>query len=406
MRIGLDARTMTMPRPRGTGRCLLDVYRRLPPLRPDWEFVLYHQRTVPLGVEHEALRHPNVTLRCIDIPGDRINAWFQVRLPAAALLDRIDLLHLPANAAPVWCPVPAVVTIHDLTPLKIPGEVSMQTERRFRRGVQRAVRHAVHLITVSQATREALRERFGVSAERVTVIPWAADSRIARQGHRPLDEDRRAALRAKYELGPRWLMHFAGSTPRKNAAGVLAALEQMTPARRHGVQVVLVGTEPAAYRQELAKLAERLGVAAHCRILGFVEFADLPALLHGACGLLMPSRDEGFGLPILDAFACGVPVLTANVSSMPEVAGDAAVYCDPDDARSIAQGIERLLDPPTAADLVERGRARLGLFTWEHTAETLAAVYDACLSQRKGARGRRTRGAAALAPVGPEDAET
>ncbi|MEW6252647.1 MAG: glycosyltransferase, partial [Planctomycetota bacterium] len=111
-------------------------------------------------------------------------------------------------------------------------------------------------------------------------------------------------------------------------------------------------------------------------VLGFVPHADLPGLLANSCGLLMPSRCEGFGLPMLDAFAAGVPVLTSACSSMPEVAGDAAVYCDPEDPESIAAGIGQLLEPERAAALVERGRARLSLFTWERTAEAMCAVYE------------------------------
>jgi glycosyltransferase involved in cell wall biosynthesis len=186
----------------------------------------------------------------------------------------------------------------------------------------------------------------------------------------------RGELRARYNLAERWLLSFAGSTARKNAEGVLAGFGALPPEKRTGVQVVLVGCEPAAYRTHLLAEAARLGIAQQCRIHGFVPHEDLPALLRGACGLLMPSRYEGFGLPVLDAFACGVPVLTSLVSAMPEVAGDAAVYCDPDDAASIGAGIARLIEPATARELVRRGRLRLTSFSWDHTARAMCAVYE------------------------------
>lgn len=404
MRIGIDARTLALPRPRGTGRNLHDAYRLIPARRPDNEFILFHQHPLPdTAATHDALRqHPNVRTRRIDMPGDRFDAWFQLRLPLAAWRERIDLLHFPANAAPAWCPVPFVVTIHDLVPLKLPGELSPARTAAFRRGVARAVRHAAHIIAVSGATRDDLHRGFGVPFEQMTVIPWAADTRIAAAARRPLDAGRRQRLRSKYALRERWLMTFSGSTYRKNARGVLDAFARVAPHRRRDTQVVLIGCEPATYRTDLACQAERLGIAGQCRILGFVPHDDLSDLLRGAGGLLMPSRYEGFGLPILDAFACGVPVLTSNVSSMPEVAGGAALLCDPNDTRCIAEGIEQLLEPGVAAELVRKGHERLSAFSWERTAEAVCAVYDKCLTEARPRRSRRPRRLRPLATVSAE----
>ena len=176
IRIGLDARSIFMPRPRGTGRNLLDAYQRIPSMRPEWQFALYHQRNVAC----EALRElPNVQARRIDIPGDRFDLWFQLRLPAAAWRDGVDLLHLPANAAPRRSPVPFVATVHDLVPLTDAGGCSEAQRQVFRRGVARAVRGAVHIISPSNATRDELCERFDVDPDRVTVSPWAPDRGIA-----------------------------------------------------------------------------------------------------------------------------------------------------------------------------------------------------------------------------------
>ena len=387
MRIGLDARSLSTPRPRGTGRNLRDAYRLIPALRQHWQFILYHQRPADDGLRAagEPGAHPNVRLRQIDFPGDRFQAWFHVRLPAAAWRDGVDLLHFPANAAPCWCPVPFVVTIHDLIPLKLPGELSARQTRAFRRGVSRAVRGAAHIITVSEATRADLRDVFGVPPERMTVVPWAPDRLIASAAKAPRTAEQIGLLRERYGLAKRWLISFPGSTARKNARGLLAGLARVAPEVRQTVQVVLAGCEPAAQRTQLELEAQRRGLAANCRVLGFVPHTDLPELLRGAAGLLIPSRYEGFGLPILDAFTCGVPVLTSRVSSMPEVAGDAAVYCDPDDPASIAAGITRLLDPTIAAQLVELGRERVVQFSWERTAEAMCAVYEQCVTGERPA---------------------
>jgi glycosyltransferase involved in cell wall biosynthesis len=400
-RIGLDARTIFSPRPRGTGRNLADAYRLIPALRPDWEFVLYHQRDArkcPLlsrppdasGVQVDLRSHPNVHTRRIDVPGDRLGLWFQARLPLAAWRDRVDLLHLPANAAPVWCPVPYVVTVHDLIPLSVVGQAPRRARQAFRRGLERALHGAAHVITPSNTTRDELHEEFGLPYERVTVIPWAPDRDVAAAIGDDGTQARIRRVRTRYRLEKDWLLNFSGSSRRKNASGIVEAVARSSPELRGSLLVVLVGCEPPAARAKLKAMAERLGVRSCFRFLGFVPHEDLAALLGGARGLLMPSLAEGFGLPILDAFASGVPVLTSHLSSMPEVAGDAAVYCDPHDPGSIADGLAQLLDPAVANRLVARGTARVRAFTWEHTAAAMCAAYEHCLARQPTvARGPR-----------------
>jgi glycosyltransferase involved in cell wall biosynthesis len=389
MNIGLDARTVFSSQPRGTGRNLFDAYSRIPALRPDWRFTFYHRRRdsrcslleadaglVEAGGGGSARWPDNVRLRLIDLPGDRWDAWFQVRLPLAAWADGLDLLHLPANAAPWWCPVPCVVTIHDLAPLKVQDAPSARARRRFLQGVRRGVRHARHIITPSRATRDELCAEFGVAAERITVIPWAPDRGIVTGSGRGREAGVLAAVRERYGLDRPWVLNFSGASRRKNALGLLAALRHLPAEVRQRHHWVLTGCNSAEHRAKLMAQAEALGVAADCRILGFVPHGDLPVLLRNAAALLMPSLHEGFGLPLLDAFACGVPVLTSRCSSMPEVAGDAAVYCDPTDARSIAVGIAQALEPKCAAELVRRGRERVREYTWERTARAMCEVYE------------------------------
>jgi glycosyltransferase involved in cell wall biosynthesis len=393
IRIGLDARTMLAARPRGTGRNLLDAYRLIPALRPDWEFVLYHQGKPADSVASPnpaadgkstsalacVLAAPNIRLRPIDIPGDRFDLWFQARLPAAAWRDRVDLLHLPANVAPACCPVPLVVTVHDLIPLEVEDEYGLRQRRAFRRGVERAVRQAVHIISPSKATRVGLEHVFGVPPERITVIPWAPDrgiaSAVAQRACAETGWPGRPArgvahagsaslpieqVRTRYRLDAAWLLNFSGFSSRKNALGLIEAFARLSPKTRGDVQLVLVGCEPGAFRVALRTHAEKLGVRTCLRVLGFVPAEDLPGLLMGARGLVMPSLCEGFGLPILDAFVCGTPVLTSNVSSLPEVAGDAALYCDPRSTPSMAKGIARLLNLTTGSSAKRAGGAYAG----------------------------------------------
>lgn len=397
MRIGLDARTIFSPRPRGTGRNLFDAYRLIPGLRPEWSFRLYHRRPASVCPLYAAETAPddarpaweygNCRLRRVNMPGDRFDAWFQFRLPLAALRDRVDLMHYPANAAPFYSPIPFVITIHDLVPLKVNDELSPRQRKRFRRGIERGLRAAARIITPSQATADELHADFGVRPERVSVIPWAPDGALLRAS--VVTSAQRCDLAARYKLDRPWLLNFSGNSSRKNARNLLAGIAQLPAEVRNRVRFLFIGCEPASFRAALSSAAERLGVAEVCRLTGFAPHGDLPLLLREARGLLMPSLREGFGLPILDAFATDTPVVTSACSSMPEVAGEAAVYCDPQSPSSIGAAIGKLLDDIVASDLVRAGRKRLARFTWERTARAMCGVYDTALSVTR----RRSSGA-------------
>ncbi len=381
MRIGLDARTLISARPRGTGRNLLDTYRVLPALRPDWQFILYHQRPLDDAgvVESPPWSYPNVHLRRIDLPGDRFDAWFQVRLPLAAREDGLRLLHCPANAAPRWRPVRCVTTVHDLAPLTVPGEVSRQEQAVFRRGLLRAVAGSSVVITPSEATRDELCRQFDVTEERMAIVPWAADSRITAAAGTPMSEAERQRVRDTYGLASHYFLSFAGDVRRKNADGLIRALAALSPAQRAGIQVAFVGITRPQRRAELEQLAASLGVGPACRLLSFVPHEDLPTLVRASAGVLIPSLAEGFGLPVLDAFACGVPVVASRCPSLVEVADDAAEYCDAHDPTSIASAIQALREPRRGAELVARGRERLARFSWLATARAMLRAYERAL---------------------------
>lgn len=337
-----------------------------------WSFTLYHHSHQAT----EGFEQANLNPCPLWMPGERFAAWMNLRLPFAAWSDNVDLLHLPANVGLWSTPIPTVVTIHDFVPLQ--DETTPPGRREiFERGIRRALKTATRIITPSAATRDELCRRFGYPAQQVSVIPWAADQRIARQEVTSEDYLR---IRNKYAIDRPWLLNFSGSSPRKNAVGIIRALAEIDPLQRAAFVVVLVGCEPASRRETLEAMARELGVLDSLRLHGFAPHEDLAPLLRGAAGLLLPSFCEGFGLPILDAFACETAVLTSNLSSLPEVAGEAAVYCDPHEPASIAEGMLNLLDPATADELVAAGTLRLTSFSWEKTAELMAGAFTTAVS--------------------------
>lgn len=379
MRIGLDARTLFSLQRRGIGKSLLRLYQRLAETRPGWQVVAYHRNPAYRPGDLPA----NFLSRHIEIPGDRYDAWTQLRLPAAAMLDRVDVLHCPANACPRWMPVPTVVTVHDLIPLDLPEGRPTEELARFEQAVASACRHAAAVLTPSKYTRRRLIDGHGLRPKRGIVIPWGVT--VDDQGVRDISDAGRVLER--YGVGGRYLLHMGAAEPRKNTRGVIEAWAMVRAGYRANWKLVVVGLDEQT-RAELDRLCEVLGIKEHTLLHGFASEEDLPVLLSGASALVYPSLSEGFGLPVLEAFASATAVLTSDATSLPEIAGNAAEIVPPGSATALASAMTRLMkDPIRRGELVSRGVRRLAKYRWADTGDRFAAVMEAVA--RSGRRGRR-----------------
>jgi len=368
MKLALDARTIFRPNRRGTGKNLIDLYRHLAALRPEWSIIMFHQGD---GADNPFADVGNIHPCRIDISGDRWDLWQQLRLPLAVRACRADLLHCPANTAGRWCPVPRVVTIHDLIP--IDRRFCPDGSPKWVANVAAAARRAAAILTPSEFTSEQIRRTFGLSADKVTVNAWAPDSNC----RKVVDGGVLADVRRRYgfDADARFVLAFGGADPRKNTAVILDAWGALGDARAD-CRLLVVGIQPEAMG-ELSRRAEALAITDTCRLSGFADEADLPGLTSAAEVLCYPSLSEGFGLPILDAFVCETAVLTSNTTSLPEVAGDAAVMVDPADTGAIADGLAALLnDDVRRTQLIDRGRERVKQFTWDATARRAVEVFE------------------------------
>jgi glycosyltransferase involved in cell wall biosynthesis len=368
MRIALDARTIYARQRRGMGKSLVLLYRALAEVRPEWEVIAYHRWDEPLP---DLLPEGFVQPRLIEMPGDRFEAWQHWRLPLAAWRDGADLLHCPANHCPRWMPLPTVVTIHDLIPLDLQEARDPVEVKRFEQSVRRACQRAAGITCPSQYTRSRLLAEWAVASDRVHVTPWAATE--------PLEEIDEAAVRwtmLKYELSGPYVLHFGAGEARKNTRRMIEAWALVSRQWRRNWKLLVVGLDGPT-RGQMEKTCERLGVSESVLLQGFADEADLAALLAGAEVLAYPSLSEGFGLPVLEAFAAGTAVLTSNRTSLPEVAGDAAVLVEPEDSCGIAQGLGRLMkDSLLRFELGQRGRKRAGEYSWPCCAERFARAIE------------------------------
>jgi glycosyltransferase involved in cell wall biosynthesis len=296
----------------------------------------------------------------------------QLPLPVLAARAGVELLHSLASTAPLWGPFRRVTTVHDLIYARFPSAHPGIRDRGMSVLVPRAVRRSDRLIAISQSTREDLVALLGVNADRIDVAPNGLG---AAQRKAPLAE---AEVRRRFELDERTvLLSLSAKRPHKNLAALIGALA-MIPAERRPL-LALPGYS-TWHEAELREHAASAGVLEDVRFIGWVTGADLEGLWAVARAFVFPSLYEGFGLPVLEAMARGVPVACANTSSLPEVAGDAALLFDPHDRSQIAGAIERLLnDAELAGRLRALGRERARLFTWERSARLTLDSYARAL---------------------------
>jgi glycosyltransferase involved in cell wall biosynthesis len=292
----------------------------------------------------------------------------QALLPILAARARCDLVHSLASTAPAWGPFRRVVTVHDLIYARFPDAHSGLRDRGMRVLVPLGVRRAHRVIADSHSTRNDLIELLGTPPARIDVAPLGLGT-VRREPPCP-----EAQVRARFGLGGRRvLLSLSAKRPHKNLMALIGALALIAPERR---PLLVLPGYPTWHEAQLRAHAAARGVAADVRFEGWVAASELEGLWALADAFVFPSLYEGFGLPVLEAMARGVPVACANASSLPEVAGDAALLFDPRSQEQIARAIERLLgDPALVARLRARGLARARSFTWERTARLTLASY-------------------------------
>lgn len=304
--------------------------------------------------------------------------WYRLRLPLPVQLitGHLDLFHSPDFVLPpLRGNPPTLLTVHDLSFLHYPQTFTPALVNYLNRVVPRSVARATHVLADSQATRADLLQMWQVPPEKVTVLYSGVDARF-----RPIaDQQRLQAMRRKYGLGDfPYLFSISTIQPRKNYQMLIQAFKPLAAHLPH--HLAIAGGKGWLYEEVLAEV-ERQGLQERVHFLGFAADGDLPALYSAADLFLFPSLYEGFGLPLLEAMACGLPVLTSNSSSLPEVAGAAALQLSPHEPAAWTAAIERLLqDEQQRAQMRAAGFQQARRFTWQKAAGELRQLYHQLLS--------------------------
>jgi glycosyltransferase involved in cell wall biosynthesis len=305
-----------------------------------------------------------------------------------------SLYHSPFYLMPYWPGIPVVVTFYDLIPLLYPSYFTLFQRTVYRFGHTMALRCASHGIAISESTKKDLIEEFGVPRAAISVIPLAAGTQFKRAS-----PERIEAVRAAYGFPEGYVLYVGANKPHKNLPRLVEAWSMLVrDGRVSGVYLVIAGPWDLRYPEAKAIVAQK-GLIGKVIFVGEVAEKDLPVLYSGAKLSVFPSRYEGFGLPVLEAMACGTPVLCSGVSSLPEVAGDAAVFCDPGDTSDIADKLALLLsDRERLGELAEKGIRRAATFTWERTAGETLDIYREVLGT-PGTDPGTDRGVASASPL-------
>ncbi len=362
MNISLDVRTAQERFP-GVGRYAANLARALIPSLAESE------RLVLLGSgwPTTTILPEGIGARVVDTPLSPFSLRQQWAVPRLLRALGADLYHSPFYLMPFRPGVPAVVTIYDLIPFRYPRYFTLAQRLVFAVTVRLAMRAAQVVIAPSAATARDLQSFLGLPADRIEVIAAAADPAF-----RPQETAAIAAVRARLKLAERYVLYVGSNKPHKNLVRLVEAWARLQP---HALPLVIAGVWDRRYMDARRRAeALRLGSAVH--FLGRVPEDALPALYSGATLFVFPSLWEGFGLPVIEAMACGVPVACSATAGLIEVAARHAVFFDPLDVGAIAGTIGEILgDANQRAALAGRGFERAGEFSWEHTARHTLRVY-------------------------------
>jgi glycosyltransferase involved in cell wall biosynthesis len=371
MRIGYDGRSFASEQRTGIGQYAVHLLESLRGCAASHDlrvFVPSHRgRTGPNPVEIRTVR----TIVPSDIREDRFyRLWLDLYLPMRVRFDRIDLFHGPSYVVPKSRRARTVVTIHDLAHERNP-EWGQGCSPEFSKRVMQSVVSADAVIAVSHTTKKDVVDIYPVNPEKVTVIYEGVDS-----GYRSIDNrDLLEGFRKRYGLPERFVLSVSSLHPRKNIGGLLRCFSMLKKETGLPHSLVITGKDYGGF--DLAGEVERMGLADRFLFLHYVPSEELPMLYNAAEIFVFPSFYEGFGLPPLEAMACGVPVAASRAGSLPEVLGDAALYFDPRDPQDMAARLAEMLRSESERERMrERGMRRAKGYRWSECARKTLSLYE------------------------------
>lgn len=367
MRIAVNTRFLLKNRLEGIGRFTFEVVRRIVHDHPEHQFIFFFDRPYdPAFVFAE-----NVTPVVLFPPARHpwlFVWWYEWRVARALKKYRADVFLSPDNFCVLKTEVPTVLVVHDLAFTHFPEQISGIMRQYYQKYTPKFLQKATRIVTVSEYTKEDILTQFQVSENKIAVACNGCDERF-----RALPAEVIRQVRQEYAEGKPYFIYVGAIHPRKNVLRLIWGFQKFKTAKSCDVKLLIVGRN-AWMNKEVMQAYEKSPFKTDIRFIGYIEDEKLPLLLGSALSLAYVSLFEGFGIPLLEAMHAEVPIITSNSSSLPEVAGDAAIYVNPIFVKEIGKAMHLMYDTPELrASLVERGRRRREKFTWAHAA---AVVYE------------------------------
>jgi glycosyltransferase involved in cell wall biosynthesis len=364
VRIGIDARKL---HDFGIGTYIRNLLRHLARLDSESEFVVLSR-----PADCEAIASLGENFRAVSQTTANYSVSEQIAIPLALRRENVRLFHAPHYVLPPLVMCPSVVTIHDCIHLMFPQYLPGRLAHTYARtSIALASRRATRVLTVSESSKRDILRFVDIPADKIHVIYNAYDERF---GVEPLEEDV-ARVRERYQLHDQFVLYAGNVKPHKNLERLIQAFHLVRQRGLDSLKLVLIGDDISRYAA-LRRAVHSYQLHKYVRFLGYLPEETLAVMYRLASAFVFPSLYEGFGLPPLEAMASGTPVVTSNVSSLLEVAGDAAVLVDPYDPKAIADGIERVLcDGSLRQELRLKGLARARQFSWEESVRRVREIY-------------------------------
>lgn len=365
MHIAIDARMIVYNRMHGIARYVYNLIRELAIIDATNEYTIFVAPNSPLFIE----KLPS-SFRVLTLRSRFISLKEQIELPRILHEIKADLFHSPSFVAPLFCRCPLIMTIHDLNHLVLPQYYTPVHKLYYRFFVQRCIQKSIRILTVSTFSKREIIKYFKLNPDRIEVTYNSVSSY-----YRPIeDPEARDRVRLEYELPEEFILYVGNNKPHKNFPKLIEAY------CLSDVKIPLVACCPVDI--ESIEIAARYNKQYNLYFTKFIKDEDLPVVLSIAKLMVYPSTYEGFGLPPLEAMACGTPVVTSNASSLPEIAGDAAIFVNPHDVYDIIKGIHLgIFDQDLREKLIKKGFIRASFFSWRKMAKLTLATYEESLSQ-------------------------
>ncbi len=358
MLIGIDASRAITDHPTGTEVYSRRLIQTLLGLGCPHRFRLYFRSLPPAG------DFAGAEWRVIPFP----RLWTHLRLAWEMACHPPDVLFVPAHVVPLMHPPTSIVTVHDLGYLHFPQAHPWQQRLYLDLSTRWNVHVAAHVLADSAATKADLIAHYSTPADKITVAYPGCDEHLAPVYDPAAIEE----AKARYGIGGNYFLYLGTIQPRKNLARLIAAFAQVD-----SDAVLVLAGQRGWLCDDLSTRVRRMGLEARVLFPGYILEEDKPALLSGALAFVFPSLYEGFGLPVLEAQACGCPTITSTTSSLPEIAGDAALLVEPTDTAAIAAALQQVAAEPSLRQrLIERGFANVRRFSWTTCAQTVLSVIE------------------------------